>query len=63
MTQRFLDAGLVIFGKTNTPEFGAGFYFGVYADVLVPGRVSIGDPVTGDEEVFYLPIGLLRRLD
>ena len=23
MTQRFLDAGLVIFGKTNTPEFGA----------------------------------------
>ncbi|HET9892966.1 MAG TPA: amidase family protein, partial [Mycobacterium sp.] len=23
VTQRFLDAGLVIFGKTNTPEFGA----------------------------------------
>ena len=23
MTQRFLDAGLVVFGKTNTPEFGA----------------------------------------
>ena len=23
MTQRFLDAGLVIFGKTNTPELGA----------------------------------------
>ncbi|OOK75084.1 amidase family protein [Mycobacterium kansasii] len=23
ITQRFLDAGLVIFGKTNTPEFGA----------------------------------------
>ena len=22
----------------------------------------IGEPVTGDEEVFYLPIGLLRRL-
>ena len=23
VTRRFLDAGLVIFGKTNTPEFGA----------------------------------------
>ena len=23
VTQRFLDAGLVIFAKTNTPEFGA----------------------------------------
>ena len=23
VTERFLDAGLVIFGKTNTPEFGA----------------------------------------
>ncbi len=23
VTQRFLDAGLVVFGKTNTPEFGA----------------------------------------
>ncbi|GAC67028.1 amidase [Gordonia soli] len=23
ITQRFLDAGLVVFGKTNTPEFGA----------------------------------------
>jgi hypothetical protein len=23
----------------------------------------IGNPVTGDEEVFYLPIGLLRRLN
>lgn len=23
VTQRFLDAGLIIFGKTNTPEFGA----------------------------------------
>src|SRR4051812_49815044 len=23
VTERFLDAGLVVFGKTNTPEFGA----------------------------------------
>lgn len=23
VTQRFLDAGLIVFGKTNTPEFGA----------------------------------------
>ena len=23
VTKRFLDAGLVVFGKTNTPEFGA----------------------------------------
>ena len=23
VTRRFLDAGLVVFGKTNTPEFGA----------------------------------------
>jgi len=33
-------------GREDHDAWGAGFYFGVYADVLVPGRVSIGDPVT-----------------
>ena len=28
------------------PTWGAGFYFGVYADVLTPGRVAVGDEVT-----------------
>ena len=32
ITQRFLDAGLVIFGKTNTPEFGSK---GITEDVLL----------------------------
>jgi uncharacterized protein len=32
-------------GRQETPEFGAGFYFGVYAEVLVPGRVHVGDEV------------------
>ena len=27
------------------------------------GSTVVGNAVTGDEEVFYLPIGLLRRLD
>jgi hypothetical protein len=27
------------------------------------GSTVIGDPITGDEEVFYLPVGLLRRLN
>jgi uncharacterized protein YcbX len=33
-------------GREEHAPWGAGFFFGVYADVLVPGRVSIGDPVT-----------------
>jgi uncharacterized protein YcbX len=33
-------------GREDHDDWGAGFYFGVYADVLVPGRVSVGDPVT-----------------
>jgi uncharacterized protein len=32
-------------GRQETPEFGAGFYFGVYADVVTPGRIHVGDPV------------------
>ena len=33
-------------GRQSTPEFGDGFYFGVYADVVTPGRIHIGDEVT-----------------
>lgn len=33
-------------GRQETPEFGAGFYFGVYADVVTPGRIHVGDAVT-----------------
>ncbi|MHB1164040.1 MAG: MOSC domain-containing protein [Candidatus Nanopelagicales bacterium] len=33
-------------GRQETEQFGAGFYLGVYADVLVPGRVNVGDPVS-----------------
>jgi uncharacterized protein YcbX len=36
-------------GRQETPEFGAGFYFGVYADVLTPGRIHVGDDVTLDD--------------
>jgi len=32
-------------GRQETVEFGHGFYFGVYADVLVPGRIALGDEV------------------
>jgi len=32
-------------GRQETPEFGFGFYFGVYADVVTPGRVHVGDEV------------------
>lgn len=32
-------------GRTQTEQFGAGFYMGVYAEVAVPGRVSVGDDV------------------
>ena len=33
-------------GRQETPEWGAGFYFGVYADVVSPGRIHLGDTVT-----------------
>jgi uncharacterized protein YcbX len=33
-------------GRQTTPEFGDGFYFGVYADVVAPGRIHVGDEVT-----------------
>jgi hypothetical protein len=33
-------------GRQEFSPWGAGFYFGVYADVLTPGRVSVGDQVT-----------------
>jgi uncharacterized protein YcbX len=33
-------------GRQSTTDFGAGFYFGVYADVLTPGTVRVGDDVT-----------------
>jgi uncharacterized protein YcbX len=33
-------------GREDHAPWGAGFFFGIYADVLVPGRVSVGDPVT-----------------
>jgi uncharacterized protein YcbX len=33
-------------GRQETPQFGAGFYFGVYADVVTPGRIHVGDVVT-----------------
>lgn len=32
-------------GRQQTPEWGAGFYFGVYAEVLTPGRVHLEDAV------------------
>jgi uncharacterized protein YcbX len=32
-------------GRQEFDPWGAGFYFGVYADVLVPGRVAVGDEV------------------
>lgn len=33
-------------GRQETPEWGKGFYFGVYADVLNPGRIHLGDKVS-----------------
>ena len=33
-------------GRQEFAPWGAGFYLGVYAEVLVPGRVAVGDPVT-----------------
>lgn len=33
-------------GRQVTEQFGAGFYLGVYAEVLVPGRVTVGDEVS-----------------
>lgn len=33
-------------GRQETAKFGKGFYFGVYADVVAPGRVHVGDAVT-----------------
>lgn len=32
-------------GRQDTARFGKGFYFGVYAEVLEPGRVRVGDAV------------------
>lgn len=32
-------------GRQTTDAFGAGFYFGVYARVVTPGRVEVGDRV------------------
>lgn len=32
-------------GRQDTARFGKGFYFGVYAEVLEPGRVRVGDTV------------------
>lgn len=32
-------------GRQETEQFGAGFYLGVYAEVLIPGRVTVGDEV------------------
>jgi uncharacterized protein len=32
-------------GRQETAEFGKGFYFGVYAEALAPGRIRIGDQV------------------
>ncbi|MHB1065827.1 MAG: hypothetical protein ACYC2Z_00140 [Candidatus Nanopelagicales bacterium] len=33
-------------GRLETPEYGPGFYLGVYADVVVPGRIELGDDVS-----------------
>ena len=33
-------------GRQETPEWGKGFYFGVYAEVLSPGRIHLGDKVS-----------------
>jgi uncharacterized protein YcbX len=33
-------------GRQQTAEWGKGFYFGVYAEVLAPGRIHVGDPVS-----------------
>ncbi len=32
-------------GRQETSRWGAGFYLGVYADVVEPGRVALGDTV------------------
>ncbi len=32
-------------GRQETAEFGKGFYFGVYAEVTVPGAIQVGDVV------------------
>jgi uncharacterized protein YcbX len=32
-------------GRQSTPEFGDGFYLGIYADVVTPGRIRLGDEV------------------
>jgi uncharacterized protein YcbX len=32
-------------GRQSTPEFGDGFYLGIYADVVAPGRIRLGDEV------------------
>ena len=33
-------------GRQEFAPYGSGFYFGVYADVITAGRVSVGDAVT-----------------
>ncbi len=33
-------------GRQETPEWGKGFYFGVYAEVVTSGRIHHGDAVT-----------------
>ena len=32
-------------GRQETPEWGKGFYFGVYAEATTPGRINVGDEV------------------
>jgi uncharacterized protein YcbX len=32
-------------GRQETPQFGSGFYFGVYAEAVTPGRIHLGDGV------------------
>ena len=32
-------------GRQETPEWGKGFYFGVYAEAVAPGRIHVGDEV------------------
>jgi len=36
-------------GRQETELFGVGFYLGVYAEVITPGRVHVGDDVTVDD--------------
>ena len=47
IVQRMIDAGAIIIGKTNTPEFGLGSHtynpvFGATQNALVPGETSGG---------------------